>query len=446
MKTIRARTAAAIALAVAILPRVASAQEFSAPAAIVDGDPLTWQLRDLPPGTEVEVTLERTSNGSRETAKAVYRVNSDGQIDPCRDAPLSGTYSGVDCSGLSWSVSSAPTGSVEMPSIALVATASGQTLARADVSLSEPRVREEAIAAFPGAKLFLPKDAKRPPVVILLGGSEGGDWFGNIMGPKLAARGFAAISLPYYTSGWSGAGIAGLPTAFRDIPIDRLAMVRDWLTARGDLDAGRIALHGASKGGEFALAAATRFDWINAVVAIVPSDVIWEGWGDGAPAGTTSSFSWEGKSLPFVPYEGMDAVLAGFAQGRGGSFLAPHVEGRRRHPEAVALARIKVETIAAPVFLAGGDRDTTWPSGQMVRSIAERRAENCLITEAHTFADAGHALSGTGWNATGAGRSETAQADAAAQRKVWPEVIQFLQKYLSTGKTNDYSFRPCSTK
>lgn len=126
----------------------------------------------------------------------------------------------------------------------------------------------------------------------------------------------------------------------------------------------------------------------------------------------------------------MDVVLADFAQGRGGSFLKPHVEGRRRHSEKAAAARIMVEAISAPIFLAGGDRDTTWPSGQMVRTIAERRAESGLPKEAYTFADAGHALSGTGWEPTGAGRSDTAQADSLAQRDVWPAAIKFLRRVL----------------
>jgi len=316
------------------------------------------------------------------------------------------------------------------PGFTLVARTQGQPSARADIAFKKPAMRAEDIEAFPGARLFLPDTADCPPVVILLGGSEGGDWFGTTIGPRLAARGFAALSLPYYSSGWSGASIPGLPTAFRVIPIDRLGAVRDWLTARRDVDGDRIALYGASKGGEFALAAAARYHWIDAVVAIVPSDVIWEGWGDGAPAGTSSSFSWQGEPLPFVPYEGMDVVLAGFAQGRGGSFLKPHVEGRRRHAEKAAAARIMVEAITAPIFLAGGDRDTTWPSGQMVRTIVERRAESGLPTEAYTFADAGHALSGTGWEPTDAGRSDTAQADSLAQRDVWPAAIKFLRRVL----------------
>lgn len=422
---------AAAMSAIFMQPGSALAQQIVAPESNVDGDPLIWQLLGLPPGAETEVTLKRSFDGRAYWSSAIYRAQEDGSVDPCRDTPLSGSYAGVDCAGLVWSLLPLNEGAGPLSGLSLAAETPGGVMAQADIALQKPAVRTERVDAFPGARLFLPNAVSVPPVVILLGGSEGGDWFGNTIGPRLAAQGFAALSLPYYSSAWGGPTIAGLPTAFRDIPIDRLATVRDWLVGRRDLDGNKIALYGASKGGEFALAAATRFDWIDAVVAIVPSDVIWEGWGDGAPAGTSSSFSWRGGSLPFVPYEGMDDVLAGFAQGRGGSFLEPHVEGRRRNPQAAAAARIPVETIAAPLFLAGGDRDGTWPSGQMVRTIAERRAESGLVTEAHTFRDAGHALTGTGWEPTGAGRSATAQPDSLAQRQVWPAAIEFLRDVLS---------------
>lgn len=54
-------------------------------------------------------------------------------------------------------------------------------------------------------------------------------------------------------------------------------------------------LSGASKGAEFALLAASHLDWIKAVVAITPSDVVWEGYGWHTEPGTTPLFALEGK-------------------------------------------------------------------------------------------------------------------------------------------------------
>ena len=82
-----------------------------------------------------------------------------------------------------------------------------------------------------------------------------------------------------------------LPEAFDSIPLEKLAIARDWLLARNDIKPDGIALYGVSKGAEFVLAAASRIDGFAAVVAIVPSDVIWEGWGPQVKPGEVSSFS-----------------------------------------------------------------------------------------------------------------------------------------------------------
>ena len=87
--------------------------------------------------------------------------------------------------------------------------------------------------------------------------------------------------------------LPGLPTSFTEIPVDRLVEVRAWLAQQPGVDAERIGIWGASKGAEFALIAASHYNWINAVAAIVPSDLVWEGWGAAGPS--RSSFSFGGK-------------------------------------------------------------------------------------------------------------------------------------------------------
>ena len=46
-------------------------------------------------------------------------------------------------------------------------------------------------------------------------------------------------------------------------------------------DVTRLGVYGHSKGAEYAELAATRLPWIDAVVACVPTDVVWEGYGIG---------------------------------------------------------------------------------------------------------------------------------------------------------------------
>ncbi len=162
-----------------------------------------------------------------------------------------------------------------------------------------PTLQWRHATPFPGARLALLPGGGKRPAVIALGGSEGGSRMVSASAALLASHGFAVLALPYYSppgfgvNGPTAPEVAGLPTAFADIPVDRLDAARAWLAQQPEVDASRIALYGVSKGAEFALLAASRMAWPKAVVAIVPSDVVWEGWGLEMlkAEGTRSSFS-----------------------------------------------------------------------------------------------------------------------------------------------------------
>lgn len=65
--------------------------------------------------------------------------------------------------------------------------------------------------------------------------------------------------------------------------------------------------------------------------------------------------------------------------------------------------------------------------GEMTRAIAERRAARGLRTVSLTFADAGHALAGTGWEPMAyGGSSAEIEANAKAQAQVWSATLEFL--------------------
>jgi hypothetical protein len=160
-----------------------------------------------------------------------------------------------------------------------------------------------------------------------------------------------------------------------------------------------------------------------AVAAIVPSDVIWEGWGPGSTSGETSSFSWRGEPLDFVPHKGIERAIAGVPDEDRVPMRVPHAEGRLAHPERVRAARIRVEDIDEPVFLLGGGSDQTWDSGDMAARIAATRAEAGLETDVLIFADATHGLSGPPQSPT---RTRSVLAKAAG----WPSLLAFFERTL----------------
>lgn len=422
-------------MAVAGLARKTTAQHMGAwPSAdVLYGEEVQITLVDLPPSIELEIDAERSMNpgGPPGTDIRVYKssarfaTDASGSLNLASTAPLSGSYSGVDPMGLFWSMrATSEVGRIDRyPEVRLTARIGGKPIATATVNLHgwTPEVRTENVAAFPGALFASLPGSEARPALILLHGSDGGTGMGRVMAPMFASRGYAVLSLPYYSPpDQSGhREIEALPGAFADIPIERLEHARAWLAKKAGVDARRIGLWGYSKGGEFALLGAAHFPWIRSVVASVPSDVVWEGWGPGVFKGTRPGFSFRGKPLPFVPYDYSRPSL---------TFRTFMDDGRAKHPGRAAAARIKVERFKGDVLVAGSAQDTIWPSAQMAQNVAERRAEAGLPTTLLLFADAGHGLTGDPFYPKGT--DAASQAESKAQRRMWKETFAFLERTL----------------
>lgn len=305
---------------------------------------------------------------------------------------------------------------------------------REPTSATIAQVNVSAVAGLPHAKLYrLPGD-KKLPVVVILAGAEGGDGASERFGPLLAKLGYAAVGLPYYSPDWGSFGppqpLTGLPGSFIDIRVDQLADLRDVLSAVKGIDTNRFGIFAGSKGSEFALIAASRYRWIDTVVAYAPSDLVWEGWGLEMleAEGTRSSFSIAGKPLAFMPYRGF---VEGLTAGPSADLLAIHENGRADHPEREAAARIPVEAFRGKLMLIAGDRDRLWNSGRQARNIASARMAAGLDTAVLLYPDAGHDLAGGSTehreDLRGGGNPE---ANARARADAWPKVVAFLAKTL----------------
>lgn len=414
---------------------------------VIQGQPIAVRLTDLAPGTSVEITAERRFGRPPllYAARARFVADAAGTVDLTTAAPLEGSYQGADAAGLFWSMT--PTdrpvpenwtsGEVRLSARvgdAVVATGAARLVgARADV------VTEE-VPGFPAARLYRLPGGEPRPVIVVLHGADGGTGASERFGPKLASLGYAVVGLPYYSPDWGDYGppkaVADLPGSFIDIRVDQIAELRDWLETRPEVDADRIALFGGSKGAEFALIAASKYPWLTSIVAFAPSDLVWEGWGLEMieAEGTRSSFSFDGRPLPFMPYVGfVDGLLAGPAA----DLLKIHEDGRAAHPDREAVARIRIEDFPGPVLLVAGDDDSEWRSGQMARNLEAVRATAGLDTTLLVYPDAGHDISGDGWAPTIVGIERgggSAEANARAQRDAWPKILDFLERTLNLTK------------
>jgi uncharacterized protein len=298
-------------------------------------------------------------------------------------------------------------------------------------------VIERPIAGFPHASVWMLEDAEARPVIVILHGAEGGDEAGRRFGPELARMGYAAVGLPYYSPNWGEYGpppqFPDLPGSFIDIRVDQMADLREALRSMPGVDVERFGLLGASKGSEFALIAASRYPWIDSIVAYTPTDVVWEGWGlEMVEAeGTRSSFSFAGQPLPFMPYRGF---VEGLLAGPAADLRAIHENGRTDHPDREATARIPVEAYPGALMVIAGGRDAQWNSSAAAQAIADARAAAGLSTEALIYPDAGHDLVGDGGPRDAARSGGTPEANAAARQDAWPKVVAFLDRTLTPGR------------
>ncbi len=356
-------------------------------------------VEGLPAGDSVRVwarTYDR--RGQAWESSGEFVTNGVGQVDLTTAASTGGTYTGVDPHGLFWSMrlpdgQRAPYPLMDADDLVVLlgVDRAGATVARTTLRrvVREPagRVLSIAEAGLVG-DLYLPPGAGVWPGVLLLGGAEGGRP-DPAYAALLAAQGYVVLGLAYF-------GVPGLPKTLTRIPVEYGLAAARWLAERPDVAGDRVGLVGTSKGAEYALVlASSEPSRFAAVVAHVPSDLVWPGLGDPAAA-PMSSWTRAGADLPFLRW----------AAARGASSAAPGqavraTDAYERATAAasrwrLAAARIPVEQITAPVLFTSGDADGMWPStAQAQRALASiTEAGNPYGSALLNFPGAGHFVGG----------------------------------------------------
>jgi dienelactone hydrolase len=298
---------------------------------------------------------------------------------------------------------------------------------RDDIEIEAVEAKDAGISG----SFAYPTGASRLPALVLLHGSEGAirdasrRW-----AARMAQQGYAAFALHYVAYGWNDGGIDGVSPYFADVPLDLIEKTRAFLASRPEADAERFGVLGVSKGAEFALSAAAREPFIDAVVACVPSDVVWAGFGrEVAPGEEISSWSWRGVPLKAIQYDRYEDVFSGAA-------TATEVHRRSRAKagaEVVAAAAIPAEAVTARTLLIGGGEDETWPSAEMAQAVEARMAAAGRGDRVTTlvFPEAGHGICGTGAAPERINGEANAAANARANAKSYRATREFLKRVLS---------------
>jgi dienelactone hydrolase len=241
--------------------------------------------------------------------------------------------------------------------------------------------REEAVVG-EGlvGRFYWPARGNPPwPVAVLLGGAQGGLITARDRIEPLVASGYCVLTVAYFKA-------QGLPEELASVPLEFHDRAKAWLAKDARVVQGGVALIGSSKGGELALLLASRDPYVRCVVGIVPASHVFQGIAARSYPG--SSWSYEGKDLPFVPFRAGPALFRALATRE---FHEVYQEALAGAGTAAEPARIRVEKTQGAVLLLSARKDEMWPSTTMCDDIVARlKKESFPHACKHVVYDTGH--------------------------------------------------------
>lgn len=406
----------------------------------------TIRVTGLAPGQAIRLR-SKTVRGGNTTwqSQADFVANQEGVVDLSQQAPIAGSYQGVEPMGLIWSQEPETEGEREVfaPSVldavetSIEAEIADQTLQAilvqrlAAAGVQRLDVREQGLVG----TLFIPATPGPHPAIMILNGSGGG--MNESRAALYASHGYLAFALAYFKA-------PGLSPYISNTPLEYFKKGLDWLRATYQPLNNFVALNGQSRGGELVLLLASIYpEDVSAVVAYVPGAVVHSGQNAADPAVGREGPAWllNGEPITHVWAHNKTATWAPFDEGP-----APHrhdlaILTALQDPEAVARARIRVERIQAPIILLSATDDGSWPSSLYSQMIVD-------WLEQHDFAyevcwvdtpDAGHSIvfpyipttqliyahPVSGRVSTSGGRSET---NAQSDERSWNAIKAFLHR------------------
>jgi acetyl esterase/lipase len=327
-------------------------------------------------------------------SQADFVAGADGAVDVGRDAPISGSYQGVDADGLVWSMNQLNTDTGTDYSVTYVASRGTTTIAQARLDRTAlggdavwTDVRDNGL----WGKLLVPPGAGPHPALLVLGGSEGGT--PEFEAAYYESMGYETLALAYFAE-------PGLPAGLTDIPLEYFDKALDWMRARPEIDAQRIGVVGGSRGGELALILAWHCPDLRAVVASVPSGLFM------GSASVVGKAAWTlgGVEIPYfdVPTD-VQPVEETLPNGKTAERDAPVLDAEldAATPQQIEAARIHVEDSTGPILLLAAGDDGLWPScrlSDIAWSALVSQGHAARLADDHVcFPNAGHLIGAPGW-------------------------------------------------
>lgn len=214
--------------------------------------------------------------------------------------------------------------------------------------------------------LYYTEGKLEQPVVAIWGGSGGGIFDGIYLSlEELVENGYAVLTLAYFDPKSSSKII---PNTLKRVPLEYFERAFNWVQNQPDLKKGTLAVYGTSRGGELALLLASKFNFIDLVVAGVPSSYVWGAYeenkteAEGVEMNNTdpcrSAWTWKGKDIPSICNKDLENYTPWYSV----------IDNQ----ELVKDYLIPVEQSSAAILLTSGINDAVWPATKMSDQIISR--------------------------------------------------------------------------
>jgi uncharacterized protein len=211
------------------------------------------------------------------------------------------------------------------------------------------------------ANYFTKKTTENKATVILVGGGQWGDYWGE----HLANKDYVGLSLPYTRR-------ESLPKLPEEINLEYFENAINWLKKQPEVDPKKIVVMGASRNAELALVIASTFpELVSGVVAYAPSSVSWSN--TVLPYNSNdikASWKYQGVDIPYVPMNKVSGNNSNKIE------TLEYWNNGLAKTDYVDQATIRVEKINGPILLFSGKDDMVWPSSLMADMIEQRIKES----------------------------------------------------------------------
>jgi dienelactone hydrolase len=365
------------------------------PELLVD-EPVTFTVEGCTPGEPVTVSASWEIGRQPVRTEAHFVAPASGVVDPAKQPSTGGTYTGVEPYGLWWSIDvpEVPDDPDPLTPWTVSVAAAGPdwetsgSLVRRKVA---PAVRKITVEAgrLRGIAFFPEGEGPFPSVLVYSGSGGGLGGLGGVQSSAalLASRGFAAFALAYFR-------YEDLPPDLVNIPLEYFREGIDWLRKNAPALGGRVAVMGASRGGELSLLLGSTYpDDVSAVVAKVPSGIVWGGLTKDR-AGHEAA--WTLGGLPVEPLRGRSTPTQELPKRDGAIVLTPAFEAQlaAASAEDISAHEVPVERLGGPALLLSGEDDAMWPSVALAEySVKRAQARGARFPVRHlSYPDAGHSF------------------------------------------------------